>query len=395
MRIDGTAGSAGYDATHAASGRAPARGQFQGEQVTVRNELSSLSDAAEELTFHFAGKRDRKASGERAVEAEPALQLLRTEEIAAYLRAAHAFQKPGDMVALVKRFMDAGQSPRQVARQASDDPTQQFLLLQLALHEAERGGASAERREALREALAELELASGPAIRAGLNSIDAASGFGHDAASVSGFQNTYRDVVLGAATLADTLRLALARFAEQDFERGLAGLLKALGADLAAARPSTEPARLQALVQDVYQLEVFNTLLHEARQLAGRLADAHGVARFAALPLLQDLVGFTAERWIGADRFLDLPARLRIAILAARIGLLTQALRMLREMPGKVYPDPDTRQAVLQAGQEALDQLIEEEENEAEDGGDDDDSDSAAGKHLAGAAPHPGRRSDR
>lgn len=254
-------------------------GTFNGQKAVTTDSTSRLASAAEEMTFAFSSKVEEKEAGKRGVRAESRLQMMRIEDINEYLDKARSPHTPEKMAALAKRMLSPDQSPYQLARQESDDPTSQYLMLQFALQQGERDKAPSAALDALRNAIAVLEHESGGAIHAGLNSIDAASEFGDSAASVQGFQNTYRKVVdsaLGSSSLVETLKLALERFGKMDFQRGLKGLMKALGADVAAARPSTDPRRLQALIQDVYQLEVFNTLLDESEKLGKSLARHHG-----------------------------------------------------------------------------------------------------------------------
>ena len=44
--------------------------------------------------------------------------------------------------------------------------------------------------------------------------------------------------------------------------------------------------------------------------------------------------------------------------VGARIEFLTTTKTLLRELPTKIFPDPDTRQATLSAAQQALDNAI-------------------------------------
>lgn len=203
--------------------------------------------------------------------------------------------------------MQSGQeSPKQLACQETRDPTGQYLLLQYALQDGLKNGTGEEILDTLREALADLEMDHGPQIRSNLNTIGAAGEFGADRESIEAFQTTYRDVVLGEATLAQTLKLVLERLSGkegEDFGRGLQGLIKALGQDLAAARPSTESNRLQSLVQDLYQLEVTATVVDNCRELGKTLAARHGVTSFPAIDLMKELVGVTGEKWVSASRF--------------------------------------------------------------------------------------------
>lgn len=343
------------------------KGSFRGEQATVRDASSRLADAAEELTFSFSKKVEKKKAGERDVRTESRLQLMRIAEINQYLDAAKSPRTPAELTALAKRMLSAQQSPGQLARQASEDPTQQSLFLQFALQEGERTGAPAKALDAVRDALTDLEMECGPAIRAGLNSIDAASAFGSSADSIQNFQKTYRDVALGSASLVETLKLALDRFGGTDFARGLKSLLQALGADVAALRPSNQPARLLAVVQDIYQLEVFNTLLDQSEKLGKLLLKRHGTDHFDGVEFMKHLVSITGDRWLAPSRFLEMSGRFEINQIEAQVHLVAHSLQMLRDMPIKIFADSDTRRTVLDAGQEALDSIIEQEESLADD----------------------------
>lgn len=343
-----------------------ATGSFRGEQVQVKDELSVLTDAAEEISLHHSEKAESKRHSERKIEAEGQVMVMQIEEINAYLEACQGFQDPAKLAHLSKRMLQAGgESPREVARQQTRDPAQQFALLQYALHQGTREGASQEVLERLQDALADLEADHGPQIRAGLNTIGAAAEWGDNEADIASFQAAYRDVVLGDNNLAATLKLVLERLSGpdgEDFGRGLQGLIKALGADLSAARPSTEPSRLQALVQDLYQLEVVATALDGARELSAQVTARHGTGGFKPFELMKELVAVTGEKWVGASRFTGLADRLGVFDVGARITMLTGVKALLRELPPKVFADADVRQSILNAAQEALDEAIDREE---------------------------------
>jgi type III secretion protein W len=233
------------------------------------------------------------------------------------------------------------------------------------LADAQKNGLPTDVVERLQDAIADLEMEAGPQIRAGLNSMATAGAHGRDAGEVAAFQSTYRDVVLGDASLAQTLNLVIERLGGpqgEDFSRGLQGLIKALGADLSAARPSTDANRLQALVQDLYQLEVAATVLDGCRELSATLATKHGQSGMEPVALMKDLVTVTGERWVGAARFTAMAERFNLQDVGAQIAFHTATKAMVREMPPKVFPDQEARQAVIDAAQGALDAAIDKEE---------------------------------
>ena len=342
----------------------PQTGTLLGEKaVDISGEISSLGDAAEEISLHMAEKSEDKHHAERKVKSERPPQLLQPAEIVEMLEQARDPDAQAKLDALAQKLLSGTGSPRQQAAESFGDVSKQYLALQYALRQGERENASAELLESLRDALADLEIESGPQIRAGLNTLRTAGEFAQDAQGVEAFQNTYRDIVLGENTLGKTLDLALQRFGGKDVARGLAQLVAALGQDLASARPSTEPSKLQALTADLYHLQVAVTVLEGCGELSARLKD-DGLGAVDSERLMRDLVGITGEKWLSDSRFTTLATQHRVASVEGRIVFLTGVKTMLRELPVQVFPDPDARQSVLNAVQAALDIAIDEEDQQ-------------------------------
>lgn len=363
-RIDAGLPNHGFNATTAHGDAASARqqaGMMLGEKtVTLAGEVS-LADGAEELSLHMAEKTEDKHHAERKVKSDRPLQLLDTQEIVEFLDDTHDADAHEKLVELTKKLLSGQASPRQGAAQAFGDVSQQYLGLQYALREGERQGADPAALEAIRDALADLEIERGPEIRAGLNALKSAGQFAADPAGVARFQQTYRDVVLGETTLSKTLALALERFGDADLGRGLKQLIAALGHDLAAARPSTDTGRLQVLVSDLYHLEVAATVLDGCADLGARLSSRHGTG-LDAPRLMRDLIGITGERWVSDSRFTALASQQNVIAVDARVVFLAGVKSMVKDLPTQIFPDADVRHSILSAAQQALDVAIDEED---------------------------------
>ena len=362
-RIDAGLPPSAFSST--TSQAAPQNGQQQvgtmlGQTATAVDGEVSLADSAEELSLHMAEKTEDKHHAERKIGRDAPLQMLSAEAIVAYLAESHDADAQEKLIELARHLLAGQADPRQAAARAFGDAARQYLGLQYALRQGERDGAPEDVLDGLREALADLELESGPQIRASLNTIGAAAGYADDARGVADFLRTYQDVVLGEASLAKTLTLALERFGGKDVGRGLQQLIQALGQDLAAARPSTSPDRLQALMQDLYQLGVAVTVLDGCGELGEKMAREHGKP-LAADQLMRDLVNVSNEKWISESRFTALAASHGADSVAARITFLGGVRAVLKDLPLPMYPDPDARQSVLGAAQLALDAAIDEE----------------------------------
>lgn len=337
-------------------------GSLMGESaVLLKDELASLEDAAEELSLHMAEKTESKHHAERKIKPERTQDLMQPAKIIEMLEETRDPSAQAKLEALVTKLLSGGGSPRQMTAQAFEDVSQQYLALQYALSTGTQEGIDAERLESLRDALADLEADCGPQIRAGLNALGSASAFAADAPGVQVFQNTYRDIVLGENSLGKTLGLALDRFGGKDIARGLQQLIAALGQDLSSTRPSTSPARLQALTSDLYHLQVAATVLEGCADLSGKLR-TQALGAPDSERLMHDLVDLTGEKWLGASRLSSLAQQHGIASPQGHVGFLTGIKSLLRELPVPVFPDVDARQATLDAVQNALDGAIDQEE---------------------------------
>ncbi|MFC4297773.1 type III secretion system gatekeeper subunit SctW [Castellaniella hirudinis] len=340
----------------------PRTGTLLGEHaVLLEGEVSSLGDAAEEISLHMAEKTEDKHHAERKVKPERPMELMRLEEVLEMLQQTQDPNAQAKLEALTAKLLSGRGSPRQQTAQAFGDVSQQYLALQYALRKGEQEGAAPELLESLRDALADLEIESGPRIRAGLNTLDSAGAFAADAQGVQSFQDTYRDIVLGENSLGKTLDLALDRFGSKDVGRGLQQLVLALGQDLSSARPSTSPQRLQALTGDLYHLQVAVTVLDGCTELSGKL-QAKGLGAPDNERLMRDLVGLTGDKWLNESRFTALAQQHGVTSPEGRVAFLAGIKALMRDLPIQVFPDPDARQATLNAIQDALDMAIDEED---------------------------------
>lgn len=320
--------------------------------------LSSLTDMAEEISLHMAHKTEEKHHAERKVKADRPGTLVSAQAIIEFFEQSRNDESQEKLQAFAKKLLGSYGAPRQAAGQAFKDTTQQYLALQYALHQGEQHGAASEILDDLHETLLDLEAEHGPEIRATLNSMGAASAYGTDAEDVLQFQQTYRDTVLGETSLAETLNQVLIRFPEANLGHGLNQLIRALGDDVTAARPSTAPERLHALLRDLHQLETAVTVLESCHTLAEGLA----IPTAQHVGLMRDLVTISGEKWTTASRFETLCQKFGIGDVAPRIAMLSGLRTILRELPVPIFPDTDTRQATLDAAQEALDQAIDQED---------------------------------
>lgn len=339
-------------------------GQFAGQQVQVDNGDSMLSDAATEISLHHGEQLESKHAAERRKAGWRALEALSAEAIQAYMQQALVCAGADELAQLAQRLLSGQGDPARLARQAYGEASSQFMALHYALQQGERDGAAKEVLTDLRESLQDLEMLHGPAIRADINTLGTAAQAGATRRDIARFQADYRDVVLGEASLAGTLKLALERFGEQDFSVGLQRLIQALGQDIAATQPSCAPARLQTLSSDLFQLGIVASVLDGCKSLQSMLMRKYALAGMPPAELMRGLLDLSAEKWPSAQRFTSLSERCGARAAEPQVHFLTGIKGLLRDMPPCVFVSPDQRESVFKAAQDALDAAIDREEDE-------------------------------
>ncbi len=338
--------------------------------------MGLLSDAAEELTQALAGKAQEKSLRERRVSTGKEMSELTRErvlEVMAIMQAQagggeQSAQQQDDRAALAGKVLRQPGQARQLAREQGGDATGQFLtLLEVAelIAEGQAGPDPGGRaQEAAREAAAELLAEHGSEIWADINTLEVTRDMA--AGQAPAFRTAYKDAVMGEDSLAGTVRHMLGLVPQgqgQDFLKVLQQMRSALGLDLAATNPSQDPARLQALVSELFHLEVIGTVLDESQELSNTLVKRHGVAPLSPTSLTTDLLMISGDRWVDGSRFESLGRSLVVSDdLSAQVSFQTGMRVLLRQLPVQVFASMESRQTVIDAAQSALDAAIDREE---------------------------------
>jgi type III secretion protein W len=364
----------------AAQQAALASGQLQGQPVQQINIQSVLSNAADELSQQFSSKAEERNLNDRKLSSANAQANVSRAQAAAMLASMgegaegqEQSTQSVQLTELAKRIIKQPHLARQFAKEQGGDATSQYLSL-LEVAELIREGAAGvdfdgEAAFAAQEAAAELLAEHGDHIWADINTFDSAQKLAQqsgNAESANAFRVAYRDSVLGADTLSDTVRHLLKANEGgkgSDFSRVLQSMLTALGADVAAARPSTDPVRLKALLTDLYHLEVISTVIDRCDELSSTLTSRHGVPAFQATGMASDLVSLTGERWVDAARLSNLADKYGVLNPPeCNVHFISGARNALRELPVQIFQSAEARQSLLDAAQTALDRAIDREE---------------------------------
>jgi type III secretion protein W len=363
-------------ATEAAAGAAaaPVQGQFRGDRVVqLPSQTSMIEDALEELTETQSEKEEKDISEREVDEGRLADQLeriLALEKIKSLMSALKDLRK-GDMtraLAQLLRFKNA--TPRQLqerARQAFKDPSHQYALLS-ALAEALKGGNAPKGQvEAAEKALQGLMEEQGPSIRAGINVTAAAeeasvTGLG----DVQGLRDAYRDAVLDYQGIQDAYAALIDRYGAGKLNDALAYLKASLAADMAAAGSSIDKTRLNAIIDDIFRLELLSGMLEDCGKLADQVHAWGAHPGLGAADLLKEVIALQQDKWLRPEQVRPLPRKAGLRDIDKEIGFLRELKELMRRIPIKAYEDPGARQRLIEAVQLAMDDAIDREEQGAD-----------------------------
>ena len=314
----------------------------------------SFNNAAEEIGF--AQEDNRKTFSKEKLKPAKAPELRKPEAVTELMRVLQDEEAAKDLERMAKRIVDAYEkkkNPEEEAASLFSDPCKQYLLLTAAIHSAQAEGKSAV-VEGLKDALAGLERKSGAAIKAGFNIVGATQEFAQDSASADAFRAVYQKAVLGEHKLGDLFKHVMERFGEDHFERGAALLTKALAEDLAAATPSREPAKLNEILQDLYQLQTIKTVLLRCQNACKRLFNFSQIS-LQPFALAKELIGLASEKTVTSWGLRDIAKRLHVDDDEQIGAFMADLMSAIRIMPPKVFPSDEHRLRAIDAAQECLD----------------------------------------
>jgi len=268
------------------------------------------------------------------------------------------------------------------------DPSVRFGVIQAMAADLGGGGGDGTSEEALREHLqeygAKLEKEHGPAIAAGNNIVpvlnDLIQSRPQDAGDVRDF---YRQAVLGYQSPSESYRYIATHLGqfnggpdtpgaspvadgpefEKHFSVTIDFLASALAADLAATRPSGEPARLGEVVDGLYQVRFLGNAHASCRDLLSKFhKSTNNSVPVAPFRLMTGMLDSANGGRVSDADFVRMASDFNLPPLEPTINFLTQFRDVARNLPPRAYDKPETRERVLDAMQKAIDHSIDEEE---------------------------------
>lgn len=268
------------------------------------------------------------------------------------------------------------------------DPSVRFGVIQAMAADLGGGGGDGSSQDALREHLqeygAKLEKEHGPAIAAGNNIApvlnELVQSRPQDAGNVRDF---YRQAVLGYQSPSASYRHIASHLGQFSARQDLPGetpvadgpefekhfsatidfLSSALAADLAASRPSGEPAQLGEVVDGLQQVRFLGNAHNSCRDLLAKFhKSTNNSVPVAPFRLMTGMLDSANGGRVSEADFVRVASDFNLPPLEPTINFLTQFRDVVRSLPPRAYDKPETRERVLDAMQKAIDHSIDEEE---------------------------------
>ncbi len=256
-------------------------GSYQGQKVVAAGgqDLQSLMDAAEELTFTRSESASKKLAERTAKNRAGKSSMLSVMQ--KYVHSTpegsqlEKFHQWAD--SLRKRSKANPPTPEEIERKLKEffggDAEAQVTGLEF-LEEA----LASEDNKALTTALRQIrdtwreDETHGPAVRAGENIQNIADQFADESFALDPELRTfYRDVALGNEPLEKTYDLIIKRYGADHFDKAIDYLLQALGSDISSPMASREQSFLVAVRDDILHMQVVRGLHQDVDKLVTKM----------------------------------------------------------------------------------------------------------------------------
>lgn len=218
-------------------------------------------------------------------------------------------------------------------------------------------------REQVEDVLLQLEIDDGSRIKAARNGIEK----GFETSDPEGFVESYSSALESTGSFLKTFIALVKRHTPNEL-RHVIPLMKQTLADelqLDQHERSADKIKLESLMNELSYMHISTTLIEKINKLV------EGMQRIYATPsqleldeqkLLLGLLRILSDGWVSPTHFDRLVNEHHITDGAPAIYFLTGIQQILRELPFKVYQDDNSRSAIIDAAQAALDSAIAREE---------------------------------
>jgi type III secretion protein W len=341
-------------------------GSYRGLQVVQQiDPMALLAEMLEELSFAASEHEEKNIQERKPVREEKGQFSGRTSRFAVgKLKDLNKQDLDQFLQSLRQKNIEKQGEVRPLIAALFKSPLHQHAALQYAREEY---GENPALLAALDSLATELEEAYGPEIRAGYNIASVpAEGLAGGQAELRAL---YADTVLDCKSLEEAMHKLVDRYGADNFSTAVSNLFKAVSADCSAAAPSLAPARLQTLMDDMYQLEVLGNTYRDCAALLDKVRSEHPPCPGAALAtakaedIMRPVFRLKDDHLVQPSQVATLMPFLQGSPDPVCDVHISQGVKdIVRKMPHRVFSDNDKRQALLNAVQQLVDAAVEREE---------------------------------
>ncbi|MCP5090526.1 MAG: YopN family type III secretion system gatekeeper subunit [Gammaproteobacteria bacterium] len=336
-------------------------GVFKSAQVTVIDQNSLIADAAEELTSALSEETEKDVS-EREVEegrkADSLEQIMQVPEIQKMLKSLGDLDKKALHRALKALIQQQSKDPQVLRRQTGEqfkEPSHQYAALKMLVDALKARGASAEQIAAGEQALSGLMDEHGSAIRAALNIGETAQGFVKgNLGDLPDLRDAYTTNIHDYKSISAVLDDLVKRFGEEHLEKSINFMLKALASDLGSAGTSIDKTQLNLIMSDMTRLKTMATLLGNSAFLMRNARAMGAKSTFTPVSLLKQIAPLQDAPRVQKDQLSVIADRAGLTEIEHQIRFLNDLREIIRLVPLEAYPNPENREKLLDAINDAL-----------------------------------------
>ena len=255
----------------------------------------------------------------------------------------------------------------QEAKRRFKDPSWQFIAL--AALENSLADEPSERLTAA-EAKQSLLASSASRVWGGINITPQAKKITASPARMSELRDFYADSTLGYGGILQAYDKVIEQFGDNGFERGAKFLLSAAGDDLGAMNSSMPKERLRAVLDELYSIEVIATMHEGSRTMLTRLKVIQpGTVNISVAGLMRSILTLAKRDWVDTADISRSVELMGATSPFAQINVLREMRHMVVRLPLKVTSaQPEARQRLITAVQQALDEAAQLEDEELGNG---------------------------
>lgn len=356
-----------FNATAQSTVSAAATGVLLGHAAAqVATPQSILADAAEELSF-AVDTTDEFELEER--KERDKIQKGQDDRVRLYEELMHQAGKTDEMNQL-KQSLKAEGNRQNIANSAQryfSDDTDAYVALMAVLQEFEQDDSIPEDTiKGIKDVLKGMEEEKGASIRAGMQGALSAAGF-EDVAPADELRDLYRQSVCEFSSVNDAFAFIHEKYGDTGFPRAMDYLFSSLSADLASDVPSMEKTHLESVHGTLSQVRLLQSAHTDCERLLERWENVHDVkgvrdGSLKPMDLLGDIVALRNERFLSARNIESIVQKAKAPDLEREVLFLQDLLAMTRSFPTALFDGAEGRMKVLEAVQEAVDNVIARED---------------------------------